>query len=165
MPEAAAPPFLLRDPRVGDLGQIIRRQGELYAQEHGWDLTFEALVAEIAGSFVQKMDPERERFFVAERHGEVVGSVFVMRVSDREAKLRILYVDPSARGLGLGRALVDAVIGFAREKGYAVLTLWTNDILHAARRIYEERGFRLVREERHHSFGKDLVGQFWELEL
>jgi GNAT superfamily N-acetyltransferase len=158
-------PFLLRDLRVGDLGQVIRRQGELYALEYGWDLTFEALVAEIAGGFVQRMDPERERFWIAEKDGAVVGSVFVMRISDEEAKLRILYVEPAARGLGVGRALVDACIAFAREKGYRRLTLWTNDVLHAARRIYEERGFVLTKEEKHHSFGKDLVGQFWQLNV
>lgn len=158
-------PFALRDLRVGDLGQIIRRQGELYAAEYGWDLTFEALVAEIAGGFVQRMDPARERFWVAERDGAVVGSVFVMRVDEAEAKLRILYVEPSARGLGVGRALVNAVIDFARAAGYRRLTLWTNDVLHSARRIYDERGFTLTREEQHHSFGKDLVGQYWELAL
>jgi DNA-binding MarR family transcriptional regulator/GNAT superfamily N-acetyltransferase len=158
-------PYTLRPHRVGDIGWIAHRQGLLYAQEYGWDETFEALVAEIAASFVRNFDPERERCWVAERDGEVVGSVFLVRHSDEVAKLRLLYVEPSARGLGLGRRLVDECIAFARAKEYRTLTLWTNDVLVAARGIYQATGFQLVKEEAHHSFGKDLVGQTWNLEL
>ncbi|CCV13032.1 bifunctional helix-turn-helix transcriptional regulator/GNAT family N-acetyltransferase [Mesorhizobium sp. STM 4661] len=158
-------PYLLRPLQVGDIGWIVRRQGLLYAQDYGWDETYEALVAEILGAFVKSFDPRWERCWIAEREGEVVGSVFVVRKSDAVAKLRLLYVEPSARGLGIGKRLVEECIGFARAKGYKTLTLWTNDILVSARRIYEAAGFKLVEEERHHSFGKDLVGQNWNLEL
>ncbi|MER8504749.1 MULTISPECIES: bifunctional helix-turn-helix transcriptional regulator/GNAT family N-acetyltransferase [unclassified Mesorhizobium] len=158
-------PYMLRSLQVGDIGWIIHRQGLLYAQEYGWDETYEALVAEILGAFVKSFDPKWERSWIAEREGEVVGSVFVVRQSDAVAKLRLLYVEPSARGLGIGRRLVEECIGFARTKGYRTLTLWTNDVLTSARRIYEAAGFKLTDEERHHSFGKDLVGQNWNLEL
>lgn len=158
-------PYMLRSLQVGDIGWIIHRQGLLYAQEYGWDDTYEALVAEILGAFVKSFDPKWERSWIAEREGEVVGSVFVVRQSDAVAKLRLLYVEPSARGLGIGRRLVEECIGFARTKGYRTLTLWTNDVLTSARRIYEAAGFKLTDEERHHSFGKDLVGQNWNLEL
>jgi DNA-binding MarR family transcriptional regulator/GNAT superfamily N-acetyltransferase len=158
-------PYVLRPPRPGDYGTIIGRQGALYAQEYGWDETFEGLVAEIVASFIKNLDPRRERCWVAECDDEVVGSVFVVRQSDEIAKLRLLYVDAAARGLGIGARLVDECIGFARQAGYATLTLWTNDVLVAARRIYEARGFVLTGEERHHSFGKDLVGQTFELTL
>jgi DNA-binding MarR family transcriptional regulator/GNAT superfamily N-acetyltransferase len=158
-------PYMLRPLQVGDIGWIIRRQGLLYAQEYGWDETYEALVAEILGTFIKSFDPKRERSWIAERQGEVVGSVFVVRKSDEVAKLRLLYVEPSARGLGIGKRLVDECIGFARAKGYRTLTLWTNDVLAAARHIYEAAGFKLADEERHHAFGKDLVGQNWNLAL
>ena len=158
-------PYVLRPPRPGDYGTIIGRQGALYAQEYGWDETFEALVAEIVATFIRSLDPKRERCWIAERDEEVVGSVFIVRESDDVAKLRLLYVDAAARGLGIGARLVDECIRFARQAGYARLTLWTNDILVAARRVYEAAGFVLSGEERHHSFGKDLVGQTFELRL
>lgn len=165
--EGAEPkvPYTLRPLQVGDIGWIVRRQGMLYAQDYGWDETYEALVAEILGAFIKSFDPKWERSWIAERQGEVVGSVFLVRKSDEVAKLRLLYVEPSARGLGIGKRLVEECIGFARARGYKTLTLWTNDILTAARHIYETAGFKLVEEERHHSFGKDLVGQNWNLEL
>lgn len=158
-------PYLIRPLQVGDIGWITHRQGLLYTREYGWDETYEALVAEILAAFVKSFDPERERAWIAERGGEIVGSVFLVKKSDAAAKLRLLYVEPSARGLGLGHRLVAECIAFAKTKGYGTLTLWTNDILHAARRIYEAAGFRLVEEESHHSFGKDLVGQTWNLDL
>ncbi|MGX7872319.1 bifunctional helix-turn-helix transcriptional regulator/GNAT family N-acetyltransferase [Mesorhizobium sp. ORM6] len=165
--ESAEPriPYLLRALQVGDIGWIIRRQGMLYAQDYGWDETYEALVAEILAAFVKSFDPKWERSWIAERDGEIVGSVFVVRKSDQVAKLRLLYVEPSARGLGIGKRLVEECIGFARARGYKTLTLWTNDILTAARHIYQAAGFKLIEEEPHHSFGKDLVGQTWDLEL
>lgn len=158
-------PYILRPLQVGDIGWVTRRQGLIYAQDYGWDETYEALVAEILAEFVKKFDPKWERAWIAEREGQVVGSVFIVRKSDAVAKLRLLYVEPSARGLGIGKRLVDECIGFARSKGYRTLTLWTNDILVSARLIYEAAGFKLADEERHHSFGKDLVGQTWNLEL
>ncbi|MDG4855349.1 MULTISPECIES: bifunctional helix-turn-helix transcriptional regulator/GNAT family N-acetyltransferase [unclassified Mesorhizobium] len=158
-------PYILRPLQVGDIGWITHRQGLIYAQDYGWDETYEALVAEILGEFVKNFVPQWESSWIAEREGEVVGSVFVMRKSPKVAKLRLLYVEPSARGLGIGRRLVDECIAFSRAKGYKTLTLWTNDILGSARRIYQAAGFKLAEEERHHSFGKDLVGQTWNLEL
>lgn len=158
-------PYILRDLQPGDIGWVIRRHGMLYAQEYGWDDTFEGFVAEIAGEFVKSRDAKRERCWIAERDGEIVGSVFLMRQSDAVAKLRLLYVEPAARGLGIGARLTEECIRFARAKGYKTLTLWTNDILVSARRIYQAAGFKLVKSERHHSFGKDLVGQNWDLIL
>lgn len=155
----------LRPHGVGDIGHIASRQALIYHRDHGWDQSYEALAAEILAGFVRTYDPERERGWIAERDGEIVGSVFCMKKSDEVAKLRLLYVEPSAQGLGLGRRLVDECIGFARAKGYRTLTLWTNDVLVAARKIYVATGFQLVEEEKHHSFGADLVGQTWELKL
>jgi DNA-binding MarR family transcriptional regulator/GNAT superfamily N-acetyltransferase len=163
--KASAAPIVLRPHRLGDLGWIARRQAMLYAREYGWDETYEALAAEILAGFVKNHDPGSERSWVGERDGEVVGSVFVMRGSETVAKLRLLYVEPAARGLGLGRKLVDACIDFAREAGYRKLTLWTNDVLVPARRIYQHAGFTCVRAEPHHSFGKDLIGETWDLAL
>lgn len=162
---AAPEPIVLRSLQVGDIGTIAARQGQLYAQEYGWDETFEALVAEIGARFVRRFDPKRERCWVAEQGGRTVGSVFVVRKSPRVAQLRLLYVDPAARGQGLGARLVDECIRFARDKGYRSIMLWTNDVLDAARHIYESRGFVLQKQERHRSFGKHLVGQFWSLTL
>lgn len=153
--------FILRDPRPGDLGWIVHRQAALYAKEYGFDWTFEGLVSEIAGKFIAEFDPAHERCWIAEMEGEIVGSVFVVRQDEEVAKLRMLYVDPAARGRGLGRALVDECLRFARSAGYRRMVLWTNDILVSARRIYEAAGFELLEEERHRSFGKDLVGQIW----
>jgi DNA-binding MarR family transcriptional regulator/GNAT superfamily N-acetyltransferase len=161
----SAPAYSIRPPRAGDIGWVVHRHGVLYAKEYGWDDSFEGFVAEIAGAFLKRADGERERAWIAERGGEIVGSVFVMRDSEAVAKLRLLYVEPGARGMGIGRRLVEEAIGFARDKGYSALTLWTNDVLVSARRIYEAAGFRLAREEPHRSFGKDLVGQHWELPL
>ena len=158
-------PYLLRPLRVGDVGWITHRQGLLYHQEYGWDETYEALVAQILSDFVKNFDPRGEASWIAEKDGEVVGSVFVVRQSDEVAKLRLLYVEPSARGLGIGKRLVDECIGFARARGYKSLTLWTNDVLSSARCIYQAAGFKLVKEAPHHSFGKDLVGQTWTLDL
>jgi DNA-binding MarR family transcriptional regulator/GNAT superfamily N-acetyltransferase len=159
------PLFVFRDHRVGDMGWIIHRQARLYAEEYGWNDEFEALVAEITAKFIRNFDSRKERCWVAELDGEIVGAVFLVRDSDEVARLRMLHVDAKARGQGLGRRLVEECIRFARAKGYKTLTLWTNDVLTSARRIYEMAGFKLVAEEKHHSFGKDLVGQHWNLAL
>jgi DNA-binding MarR family transcriptional regulator/N-acetylglutamate synthase-like GNAT family acetyltransferase len=162
---AAATAYLLRPHHAGDIGWVVHRQGALYAEEYGFDDTFEALVAEIGAGFLKNFDPKREYCWLAERDGTVVGSVFCIKDIDEVAKLRLLYVEPEARGLGIGRRLVAECIRFAGQAGYRKLTLWTNDILISARRIYEAAGFALVNEETHHSFGQDLVGQYWELPL
>ncbi len=158
--------FSLRSPQIGDLGWIIHRQSLLYAAEYGWDWGYEGLSAEILARFVAGFDPAKEQGWIAERDNAIVGSVFLMRGDDEEtAKLRLLYVEREARGAGVGTVLVRACIARAREIGYRRLALWTNDVLVDARRIYERAGFRLVAEERHRSFGHDLVGQTWELPL
>lgn len=159
-------PYVIRPPRPGDIGWVISRHGALYAEEHGWDETFEGFVAEIAGGFIKSFDAKRERCWIAEREGEIVGSVFLVRGPDKDtAKLRMLYVEPSARGLGIGARLVEECRIFARSAGYARIVLWTNSILTSARRVYEAAGYRLVKSELHHSFGQDLVGETWELNL
>jgi DNA-binding MarR family transcriptional regulator/N-acetylglutamate synthase-like GNAT family acetyltransferase len=164
--EAADEEVSLRRLHPGDVGWIIHRQTVLYAQEYDWDWTYEGLASRILGAFVAEFDPTREDAWVAERAGATVGSIFLMKSADTGiAKLRLLYVEPSARGGGVGRKLVDTCVARARELGYRELTLWTNDILVAARRIYQAAGFRLVSEEPHHSFGHDLVGQTWRLDL
>jgi|SRR5215469_2931233 len=159
------PTYILRLHQPGDIGWVIHRHGVLYAEEYGLDTGFEALVAHIAAGFIENFDYQRERCWIAERDGEIVGSVFLVKDSAEIAKLRLLYVEPEARGLGIGARLVGECIGFARRAGYRKVTLWTNDILVSARRIYEAAGFHLTREEPHHSFGRDLVGQYWELPL
>jgi DNA-binding MarR family transcriptional regulator/N-acetylglutamate synthase-like GNAT family acetyltransferase len=164
-PQALAAPWTLRGLQVGDLGRIVQRQGILYAAEYAWDETFEALLADILAKFVANFDRALEQAWVAERNGEIVGSIFLMRLDARIAKLRALYVEPSARGSGLGRRLVQECIEAARRKGYESLTLWTNDVLTSARHIYQAAGFKLTKEAPHRSFGKDLVGQTWDLAL
>jgi DNA-binding MarR family transcriptional regulator/GNAT superfamily N-acetyltransferase len=164
--DEATAPVALRFPVPGDLGFVIHRQAVLYAREYGWDWTYEALISKILGEFVSAFDAAKEDAWIAERGGQIVGSIFLMK-SDKPAtaKLRLLYVEPGARGKGIGGQLVDTCIGRARALGYRGLTLWTNDVLVSARRIYETAGFRLTKEYAHRSFGRDLVGQVWDLEL
>ncbi len=157
--------YVLRLHRPGDMGWVVHRHGALYAQEYGWNEQFEALVAEIVARFIRKHDPKSERCWIAEREGEIVGCVFLVKHSKQVGQLRLLLVEPSARGLGLGKRLVDECSHFARQVGYRKIVLWTNSVLKAARRIYQTVGYRLVEEEPHHSFGVDLVGQNWELKL
>ncbi|WP_088342869.1 MULTISPECIES: helix-turn-helix domain-containing GNAT family N-acetyltransferase [Rhodomicrobium] len=164
-PEQQAAEVSLRPHRVGDMGWIVHRQALLYARDYGWNGDYEALILDITSKFLREFKPEREMCRVAERGGEIVGSVFVVEASEQVAKLRLLYVEPSARGAGLGRRLVDECIGFAREKGYGRLELWTQESLGAARRIYAEAGFRHIASTPHHSFGHDLVGETWALDL
>lgn len=153
--------FVLRAPQPGDYGWIVHRHGVLYAEEYGWDETFEALVARIVADYVQNRDPRRENVWIAEVDGEPVGCVFCVKRDEKTAQLRLLLVDPAARGMGVGTRLVEECLRFARRAGYDGIMLWTNDILEDARRIYERAGFQLVEAEDHHSFGHDLVGQNW----
>ena len=155
----------LRAPRAGDMGRVVQLHGELYAREFGYDATFEALVAEIAAGFVRGFDPRRERCWIAEMDGEVVGSIFLVRNSRTVSKLRLLIIHPAARGIGLGKRLTRACIRFARRAGYKKMVLWTQSHLAAARAIYRAEGFRRVSSEKHHSFGKRLVAEVWEMRL
>ena len=161
----AKTPYLLRAHQPGEMGWIIHLHGTLYAREYGWDERFEALVAEIAAKFIQNFDPLRERCWIAEKDGAIVGSVFLVKQSEEVAKLRLLIVEPAARGLGIGNRLVGECVSFARQAGYRTITLWTQDVLRAAQHIYEKAGFRLVREEPHSAFGIPMVGQILELGL
>jgi DNA-binding MarR family transcriptional regulator/GNAT superfamily N-acetyltransferase len=157
--------FVLRPPAPGDLGWIVQRHGALYAAEYGWDVSFEALVARIVADYAERGDRAGESAWIAELGGEPAGCVFCLRKDATTAQLRLLLVEPRARGLGMGGRLVAECVSFARRAGYRELVLWTNDVLHAARRIYQRAGFQLAASEPHHSFGHDLVGQHWRLPL
>lgn len=157
--------YILRPPQPGDMGWVVERHGVLYTQEYGWDETFEGLVAEIVAHFIKYFDPKRERCWIAEKDGQRVGSVFLVKKDETTAKLRLMLVEPHARGLGIGARLTDECIRFARQAGYTKTVLWTNSVLTAARHMYAKAGFKLVKDESHHSFGKDLVGEDWELVL
>ena len=161
----AAPRAILREPRPGDMGFVVQSHGALYASEYGFDAAFEALVADIAAKFLTSFDASRERCWIADIEGRPVGSVFLVRHNDEIAKLRLLLVDPAGRGQGLGKRLVDECIGFAKASGYRRITLWTQSILVAARKIYQDSGFELVKSEPHRSFGQNLIGETWERAL
>ena len=168
--EGAAKPadtsnYILRAPRPGDFGWIVARHAELYAQEYGWTEPFEGLCAQIVADFVNKFDAERERCWIAEMNGDTVGCVMLVKDPDNVARIRLLLVDPKARGLGLGARLVDECIAFARAAGYSTITLWTHSVLTAARHIYEKAGFKLTSSEKRHTWGQDVVAEFWDLEL
>jgi DNA-binding MarR family transcriptional regulator/predicted GNAT family acetyltransferase len=164
-PERAEAPIILRPHQVGDMGWIVHRQAVLYAQEYQWNGEFEAMIAEICGKFILEFQPEKEGCWIAERAGTILGSAFIVQQSDEIAKLRMVYVEPAARGTGLGRRLVQECIDFARAKGYRTLTLWTNGNLIAARKLYQSLGFTLIKAEPHRSFGHDLIGENWDLTL
>ncbi len=161
----SASPIILRPHQPGDMGWVTSAHGAIYAQEYGWDITFEALVAKVTAEFIENFDPKRERCWIAELDGERVGSVFIVKKTNEIAKLRLLILDPKARGRGLGRRLVQECLRFAKSAGYSSMTLWTQSILTAARAIYAAEGFKLVAEEPNHSFGVDLISETWEREL
>jgi DNA-binding MarR family transcriptional regulator/GNAT superfamily N-acetyltransferase len=158
-------PYIVRPPRPGDMGWIAGRHGALYGEEHGWDERIEALCAEIVAAFIRNYDPKRERCWIAERDGENVGSVMLVKDTEEVARLRLLLVEPKARGLGIGARLVDECVRFAREARYRKITLWTHSVLIAARHIYEQAGFKLVETWKHNEFGKELVGENWDLRI
>jgi GNAT superfamily N-acetyltransferase len=162
---SSATPVELRTPGLGDFDWVVSRHGAIYAKEYGWDATFEALVARIVADYVNSHDADRERAWIATMDDDNAGCVFCVSKDDATAQLRLLLVEPRARGRGIGARLVDECIDFARRTGYQRITLWTNDVLIAARRIYEAAGFRLVDEAPHASFGADLVGQNWQRDL
>ncbi len=164
-PPASPAELMIRDLKVGDIGWITHRQALLYAEEYGWDVTYEGLVAKILSDFVARFDSRRDAAWIAECGGAVVGSIFLVRASPTVGQLRLLYVEPRTRGQGIGRRLVQACIDGARSRGYRKIRLWTNDVLVSARRIYEAAGFQLTGQESHESFGKKLMGQTWELDL
>lgn len=157
--------YVLRDPKPGDFGWVVTRHAELYLEEYGWGEPFEGLCAQIVADFANKNDPARERCWIAERHGEPVGSIFLVRDSDEVARIRLLLVDPKGRGLGIGKRLVDECVSFARAAGYKQVTLWTHSVLTAARHIYERAGFTLTSSEPRHTWGKDVVAEYWDLTL
>ncbi len=163
--DVPAMPVTIRPPRIGEVALVAARQAVLYAEEYGWDGSYEGLAAEIVGRFLQEYDAAREACFIAEYRGALAGSVFVVDAGKGTAQLRLLYVEPEARGLGVGRQLVAQVVDFSRARGYRKIRLWTQSILTGARRIYAEAGFKLVESAPHRSFGVDLVGEYWELEL
>ena len=163
--EDKAASIVLRPHHIGDVAHVVARQSRLYADEFGWDGSYEALAAEIGGKFLQDFDPAIEGCWIAERDGRVIGSVFVVDAGQGVAQLRLLYVEPEARGLGVGQLLVDQVVRFARDKRYSKIRLWTQASLVAARKLYAAAGFTLTESKPHHSFGKDLVGEYWELKL
>jgi DNA-binding MarR family transcriptional regulator/GNAT superfamily N-acetyltransferase len=157
--------YILREPRPGDFGWVVKRHAELYAQEYQWREPFEGVCAQIVADFVNKYDPKLERCWIAEMNGENVGCIFVAKDSVEVARIRLLLVDPKARGLGLGARLTDECIKFARGAGYKKMTLWTHRVLTAARHIYEKAGFKLMRSENHHDWGPPVVSEHWDLEL
>jgi len=160
-----APPFRLRSHRPGDMGWIVHRHGVLYHQEYGWDERFEAIVARVAADFIDNFDPAREHCWIAERDGQILGSIFVVSQSKRVAKLRLLLVEPSVRGLGIGSGLVDEVIRFSRQAGYKKIILWTHPELRSARKIYKAAGFELIETETHTLFGRPMDAETWEMKL
>ena len=164
-PEKQTSPLFIRPPVPGDMGWVVKRHAELYAQEYGWDEKFEGLVAGIVSDFVKNFDPSRERCWIAEQNGENVGCIFLVKLDDRTAKLRMLLVDPKTRGMGLGGKLVDECVQQARRFGYKKMVLWTNNILHSAIHLYEKAGFHKVNEEPEHAYGHDLVFENWEMDL